>query len=500
MHYLDSEAKVEEAAERLAAARSTGLDVAVDFHGRVHRAMAKRLVRALEPHGPLFFEEPVLPEHPEALREVARSTSVPIACGERLYTRWGFKDVLDVVDIVQPDLSHAGGLLECRKIAAMAEAFDVAVAPHCPLGPVALAASLQLDACTPNAVIQELGLRMHYNEDADLLDYVVDESVFEVRRRARRGADGSRPGRGDRRGAGARGRARRADVAQPGVAQRRRDGGGMVKMLAAIATPYGPDGRVDLDAFGTHLDWLVEAGLDGVFVAGTTGEGVLLEHDEVAALVERAAGRTRVIAQIGRPSTRAHDRAGAPRARRRRRRRRRLRAVVLSGHPGAGATALPGAARSRGGRAGVHLQHPAADRERPRSGAGRRAGHGRVRGHEGLHRRLRAPRGVPGRGVRQWVVRAVHRHRAAGRAVGRSRRLRRHRRASELRARAVHGAAGSAGRRRRGRGRPAPRPDHAAQGAVQAEESTVAAIKRRVRERLAKRGVDYPAAPARPFT
>jgi galactonate dehydratase len=182
LHYLDSEAKVEEATERLAAARSTGLDVAVDFHGRVHRAMAKRLARALEPHGPLFFEEPVLPEHGEALREVARWTSVPIACGERLYTRWGFKDVLTsgAVDIVQPDLSHAGGLLETRKIAAMAEAFDVAVAPHCPLGPVALAASLQLDACTPNAVIQELSLRIHYNEDADLLDYVVDESVFDV--------------------------------------------------------------------------------------------------------------------------------------------------------------------------------------------------------------------------------------------------------------------------------------------------------------------------------
>ena len=182
LHYLDSEAKIEEAAERLAAARSTGLDVAVDFHGRVHRAMAKRLVRALEPHGPLFFEEPVLPEHGEALREVARWTSVPIACGERLYTRWGFKEVLTsgAVDIVQPDLSHAGGLLETRKIAAMAEAFDVAVAPHCPLGPVALAASLQLDACTPNAVIQELSLRIHYNEDADLLDYVVDGTVFDV--------------------------------------------------------------------------------------------------------------------------------------------------------------------------------------------------------------------------------------------------------------------------------------------------------------------------------
>jgi galactonate dehydratase len=182
MHYLDSEAKVEEAAERLAAARSAGLDVAVDFHGRVHRAMAKRLVRMLEPYSPLFFEEPVLPEHPEALREIARLTSVPIACGARLYTRWGFKDVLvsGAVDIVQPDLSHAGGILECRKIAAMAEAFDVAVAPHCPLGPIALAASLQLDACTPNAVIQELSLRIHYNEDADLLDYVADASVFDI--------------------------------------------------------------------------------------------------------------------------------------------------------------------------------------------------------------------------------------------------------------------------------------------------------------------------------
>jgi galactonate dehydratase len=182
MHYLDAEAKVEEAAERLAAARSAGLDVAVDFHGRVHRAMAKRLVRMLEPYSPLFFEEPVLPEHPEALREIARLTSVPIACGERLYTRWGFKDVLvsGAVDIVQPDLSHAGGILECRKIAAMAEAFDVAVAPHCPLGPIALAASLQLDACTPNAVIQELSLRIHYNEDADLLDYVADASVFDI--------------------------------------------------------------------------------------------------------------------------------------------------------------------------------------------------------------------------------------------------------------------------------------------------------------------------------
>jgi galactonate dehydratase len=125
----------------------------------------------------------VLPEHPEALREIARRASVPIACGERLYTRRDFKDVLasGVVDVIQPDRSHAGGLLECRKIAAMAEAFDVAVAPHCPLGPIALAASLQLDACTRNVVIQEQSLKMHYNEGADLLDDVSDGSVFAVR-------------------------------------------------------------------------------------------------------------------------------------------------------------------------------------------------------------------------------------------------------------------------------------------------------------------------------
>jgi galactonate dehydratase len=107
----------------------------------------------------------VLPENSEALREVARHTTTPIAVGKRMYTRWDFKGVLidGYVDVVQPDLSHAGGILEVRKIVAMAKAFDVAVAPHCPLGPIALAASLQLDACTPNAFIQEQSLGIHYN-------------------------------------------------------------------------------------------------------------------------------------------------------------------------------------------------------------------------------------------------------------------------------------------------------------------------------------------------
>jgi galactonate dehydratase len=183
MHYIDSHSKIDEAVARMAAVREVGgpdFDVAIDFHGRVHKGMAKALARELEPYNPLFIEEPVLPENNEALREIACATIIPIAVGERMYTRWGFKEILTqgYVDIVQPDLSHAGGILETRKIAAMAEAFDVAVAPHCPLGPIALASSLQLDACTPNAFIQEQSLGIHYNSGADLLDYLQDPGVF----------------------------------------------------------------------------------------------------------------------------------------------------------------------------------------------------------------------------------------------------------------------------------------------------------------------------------
>jgi galactonate dehydratase len=187
LHYIDSHAKLDAAVERLAAVREAGgqdLDIGIDFHGRVHKGTAKALARELDTYNPMFIEEPVLPENTEALREVARHTTTPIALGERLYTRWGFKGVLadGYVDIVQPDLSHAGGILETRKISAMAEAFDVAVAPHCPLGPIALAASLQLDACTPNAIIQEQSLGIHYNEGSDLLDYLKDPAVFAYER------------------------------------------------------------------------------------------------------------------------------------------------------------------------------------------------------------------------------------------------------------------------------------------------------------------------------
>ncbi|MGG1515423.1 galactonate dehydratase [Paenibacillus oryzisoli] len=184
MHYIDSIGKVDEAIARIAAVREAvgkEVGIGIDFHGRVHKSMAKILAKELEPYRPMFIEEPVLPENNEALREIARYTSCPIATGERMYTRWGFKELLaqGIVDIIQPDLSHAGGILETRKIAAMAEAYDIAVAPHCPLGPIALASCLQLDTCSPNAFIQEQSLGIHYNQGSDLLDYLVDPSVFQ---------------------------------------------------------------------------------------------------------------------------------------------------------------------------------------------------------------------------------------------------------------------------------------------------------------------------------
>lgn len=184
MHYVDSHAKVDAVVERIAAVREAvgkGFGIAVDFHGRVHRAMAKVLVREFEPFHLMFIEEPVLPENLDALREIAGRTSTPMATGERLYSRWEFRRLLEqgYVDIIQPDLSHAGGISEVKKIAAMAEAYDVAVAPHCPLGPIALSASLQIDACTPNVFIQEQSLGIHYNQGNDLLDYLKNPAVFQ---------------------------------------------------------------------------------------------------------------------------------------------------------------------------------------------------------------------------------------------------------------------------------------------------------------------------------
>jgi galactonate dehydratase len=167
--------------ERVQAAQALGMDVGLDFHGRVHRPMAKQLAKVLEPMGLLFIEEPLLSENHEGLAQIASMTSTPIALGERLFSRWDFKPFFEnrSVDIIQPDLSHAGGILEVRKIAAMAEAYDVAVAPHCPLGPLALAACLQIAACTPNHAIQEISLGIHYNTGGhDLLNFCLNPEAL----------------------------------------------------------------------------------------------------------------------------------------------------------------------------------------------------------------------------------------------------------------------------------------------------------------------------------
>lgn len=154
-------------------------DLALDFHGRVSPPMAKRLMAALEEVAPLFVEEPLVPELGERLPGLVAASPIPVATGERLFSRWEFKQALDAgVSVVQPDLSHAGGISEVRRIAALAEVYGAALAPHCPLGPISLAAALQVAFATPNFLIQEQSLGIHYNVDNDLLDYLVDRSVF----------------------------------------------------------------------------------------------------------------------------------------------------------------------------------------------------------------------------------------------------------------------------------------------------------------------------------
>lgn len=182
-NYIDSFKKVEELCAKIAATREAcGSDfgIAIDFHGRVHKAMAKVMARELRPYHLMFIEEPVLSENMEAFSDIAEAANCPIATGERLYTRWDFKRLCTqgAVDIVQPDLSHAGGILECKKIASMAEAFDMSIAPHCPLGPIAFASCIQLDACTPNAVTQEQSVGIHKTVGNDQLVYLKDPGVF----------------------------------------------------------------------------------------------------------------------------------------------------------------------------------------------------------------------------------------------------------------------------------------------------------------------------------
>jgi len=185
MTMLDSPRAVDAAIAKIAGVRDalgTQVSFGLDFHGRVSVPMAKRLLKELEPLRPLFVEEPVLAEQAEHYPRLAAATSIPLAAGERMYSRFEFKRVLldGGIAILQPDLSHAGGITECHKIAAMAEAYDVAFAPHCPLGPVALAACLQVDFVAYNAMLQEQSMGIHYNRGAELLDYVINKDDFRI--------------------------------------------------------------------------------------------------------------------------------------------------------------------------------------------------------------------------------------------------------------------------------------------------------------------------------
>ncbi|MEU8828477.1 galactonate dehydratase [Streptomyces sp. NPDC048636] len=154
-------------------------DFGLDFHGRVSPANARRLLPPLAESAPLFVEEPVLPEHMDALPGLVNASAIPLALGERLYGRGAFMAPLRAgVAVVQPDVSHAGGISELRRIAALAEVYGAQLAPHCPLGPVALAACLQIAFTTPNFLIQEQSIGIHYHRGAELLDYVADPEPF----------------------------------------------------------------------------------------------------------------------------------------------------------------------------------------------------------------------------------------------------------------------------------------------------------------------------------
>jgi galactonate dehydratase len=158
--YVESPKWVDYAAEKfveLRKAAGNDSDIGVDFHGSISPALAKLLIKALEPHQPMFIEEPCQAQNHDVMAEIARGTHLPIATGERVFTKWGFREVLEkkAATILQPDLCHAGGITEVRLIAGMAEAYYAAIAPHNPLGPISLAAGVQIAASIPNFLCQE---------------------------------------------------------------------------------------------------------------------------------------------------------------------------------------------------------------------------------------------------------------------------------------------------------------------------------------------------------
>jgi galactonate dehydratase len=157
---IENKAFVDKVAERFAELRAAvgdACDIGIDFHGAISPQTARLLIKVLEPYQPMFIEEPVNCQEVEVMADIARGTHLPIATGERIYTKWGFREILEkkAASILQPDLCHAGGITECRLIAGIAEAFYAAIAPHNPLGPISLAAGIHLAASIPNFLCQE---------------------------------------------------------------------------------------------------------------------------------------------------------------------------------------------------------------------------------------------------------------------------------------------------------------------------------------------------------
>ena len=180
--FLDTAAAMDAIVDTVAAVRDAigpGCDLAIDLHGRASIPMARRLLPRIEEYSPMFVEEPLRPEFSDQIDRITTATTIPVATGERLYSRPEFRPVLQAgVAVVQPDASHAGGISEVRRIAALAEIYDAQLAPHCPLGPVALAACLQIGFATPNLLIQEQALEVHDHAGRDWTGYLTDTGPF----------------------------------------------------------------------------------------------------------------------------------------------------------------------------------------------------------------------------------------------------------------------------------------------------------------------------------
>ena len=166
--YIEGQKFVDEVVDRFKALRTkygSGVDIAIDFHGAVEPPTASLLIKALEPYQPWFYEEIVQPLNVDIMAELAKKTNIPLATGERIFTKWGFREILEkhAAMILQPDICYAGGITELRLIAGMAEAYYAPIAPHNPQGPCSLAASLQIAASIPNFLIQERGDAEHMN-------------------------------------------------------------------------------------------------------------------------------------------------------------------------------------------------------------------------------------------------------------------------------------------------------------------------------------------------